>query len=179
MRWLLAVALLAVASRPAVACGVWVMQDAEKRLAIEWLINSASIARDDKAHVRLAALYLDIESKPGIRVVASRKVVFDIKADKVLRYGAAVGKLDGDSVVFGKTTYTIELAPNATPLHREMPDYALTVRRGDDVVIKAEHASGLCTQRVDDPSSPESVARATDEIRRRVIYYLAWRELGM
>jgi hypothetical protein len=179
MRWLLALAVIAVVARSADACGFWTMQDAEKKLAIGWLINSASIEKDDKDHLRLAALYLDIEAKQGIRVVTSRKVVFDIKDDKVLRYGNVVGKIDGDNVVFGKKTYAIELVRNATPLHQDMPDYKLTVTRGSDVVIQAEHASPLCTSALPKDPFDGPIVHATDEIRRRVIYYLAWREFGL
>jgi hypothetical protein len=160
------------AARPADACGFFNMTDRDKKLDIGWLINSASI---EKGGRRLAALYLDIEAKTGLRVVTSKTVIFDIRGDKVLRYGAVVGRTDGDTVTFGKKTFAIDLQRNAKPQHEGLPDYQLTVKRGDDVIVEAEHASALCS----------AMRRGNDEdldkqeIRRRVIYYLEWRELGM
>lgn len=102
------------AASPADACGFFRMTDRERKLDIGWLINSASIEKGGK---RLAALYLDIEAKTGLRVVTSKKVVFDIAGDKVRRYGV-------------------------------------------------------------DPFA-DADEQDQEEIRRRVIYYLEWRELGM
>jgi hypothetical protein len=171
MRWLLVLAVV-FAARPADACGFFRMSDRERKLDIGWLINSASIEKDGK---RLAALYLDIEAKTGLRVVTSKTVIYDIRGDKVLRYGAAVGRVDGDKVTFGKKTYAIDLQRNAKPQHEGLADYQLVVKRGDDVIVEADHASALCAamKRGDDEDADKQ------EIRRRIIYYLEWRELGM
>ena len=163
---------LVVLGRPADACGFWSMADKEKGLTIGYLINSASISKGER---RRAALYLDIESKQGLRVVKDRKVVFDIKGDKIRRYGKVVGTIDATgAVVFGKKKYTLELS-DPMPLH-DMPSWTLTVRRGDEVILTAEHASALCAGLHRDP--PMTEAESQDEVRRRVIYYLAWREVG-
>lgn len=158
-------------ARHADACGFWRMEDKEKGLSIGWLINSASIEKGER---RLAALYLDLEDKRGMRVTLGKKVVFDIAGTAVRRYGQVVGKRDNDkgTVTFGKHVYTIELT-NQHELHMA-PAWTLTVKRGDDVIVTSDEASSLCRAMnvgMDDAGSEE-------EVRRRVIYYLAWRELG-
>jgi hypothetical protein len=82
-----------LAARPASACGFWSMHDVEKKLDIGWLINAASITRDTGTdrEKRLAALYLDIDNPSGIRVVADRKVIYDLK-DPALRQGDRLGR---------------------------------------------------------------------------------------
>jgi len=78
-------------------------------------------------------------------------------------------------VAFGKRTYTIELA-NAHREHGGMWTWAtLTVKRGDVVVVTSDDASSLCSGIHRD--MPE--AEAADEVKRRVIYDLAWRETGL
>lgn len=162
-------ALLVVAPRVADACGFWSMTDKEKKRSIGYLINSAEIKNEkDK---RLGMLYLDIDNKPGLRVVRERKVVFDIKNGKVLKLGKAVGTIDGNNVTFGRRTYTIELTD---PHEHHTPSWKLAVKRGDQLIIEAEHASSLCAG-LHREMTPEQLE---DEVRRRVIYYLAWRELG-
>src|SRR5690242_13438585 len=107
MRMLVAVAfVLGIGAHHAHACGFWSMTDTEKHLDIGWLVNSASIEHDKK---RWAALYLDIDNKPGIRVAQDHKVVYDIKGDTVVRYGKPIAKLKDNTVAFGKRVYTIEL----------------------------------------------------------------------
>src|SRR5258706_16232993 len=88
------------------ACGFWAMTDTEKKLEIGWLVNAASIEHD---HKRWAALYLDIDNKPGIRVAQDHKVVYDIKGDTVVRYGKVIARLKDNTVTFGNRTYTIDL----------------------------------------------------------------------
>ena len=122
---------------------------------------------------RLAALYLDLEAKDGLRVVTSKQVIFDIKGDKVRRYGKVIGRIDSSGgFVLGKQTYTIELSDKSGD--HEMPTWKMVVKRGDTVVIESERASALCAGFKKNMTDEE----AQEEVRRRVIFYLAWRELG-
>src|SRR5512139_1548511 len=98
---------LVVAARPAEACGFWSMTDKEKQREVGYLINSASITNAAKR--RVGAFYLDIEAKSGLRVVRDKKVVFDIKGDKLVKLGKPVATIDGHTITFGKRAYTIEL----------------------------------------------------------------------
>jgi hypothetical protein len=174
--WLLAVVVLR--ARPAEACGFWSMTDNEKKLDIGWLINSGAITTT-KGERRIAALYLDLEAKDGIRVVTSKKVIYDIKGGKLRKYGTPVATFDpATGVSFGKRVYTIEL----TGEHERhgMPAWILTVKRGDTVIIESSEASALCAplaraQKGIDMSSTEQ----QEEVRRRVAFYLAWREVGL
>jgi hypothetical protein len=155
---------------PADACGFWSMEDQPKGLTIGWLINSASIEKGDK---RWAALYLDLDDPHGIRVTQGHKVVYDIKGDAVRRYGKAIGKVTADGVTFGSHAYTIELADHRL-VERIVHAWKLTAKLGDTVVISSEDASSLCSGMKHGMTEDE----AAEEVRRRVIYYLAWRETG-
>lgn len=173
--------LFVVAARPADACGSWTMTDKEKSLAIRWDISSAGISRTSAQSARrVAALYLDVESKDAPRVVSSKKVIFDVKDGKLRKYGKAVATIDdaAGTITFGKKTYTIAFADEKD--WHGMPAWTMTVKRGDTVVLESAEATALC--------APLAKARtgqdmSKDEqqltIRRRVQFYLAWRELGL
>jgi hypothetical protein len=167
----LAVALLVVVPRIADACGFWSMTDNEKKRSIGYLINSGEITSDKGK--RLGMLYLDIDNKPGLRVVRERKVVFDIKHGKLLKLGKAIATIDGNTISFGRRVYTIELT-DPHQEHEGIPAWKLAVKRGDQLILEAEHASSLCAGL----HREMTAAQLEDEVRRRVIYYLAWREVG-
>ena len=157
-------------TRPAEACGSWSMVDKERTLAIRYLINSASIT---KAARRRAALYFE-ERPDGLRVVKDRKVVLEIRGDKILKRGKQVGRIEPTgAVVLGKHTFTIELSEPGTT--HGMPSWRLSVRRGDTEIVEGTGVTALCAGGRDTPP-PEAEQHA--EIRQRVIYYLAWREVG-
>jgi hypothetical protein len=164
--------------RSASACGFWSMHDLEKKLDVGWLINAASITRDTGTdhERRLAALYLDIDNPGGIRVVADKKVIYDLKQSKILRYGKVIGSVDADgNATIGKVTYAISFS-DLKDFHG-MPAWTVTVKRGNDVIAETKTGSALCAGLHRDP--PMTEAEQQDEVRRRVIYYLAWRETGM
>ncbi len=161
---------LLISARPAHACGHWSMTDKEKQREIGFLINSAEITT---AKGRIGAFYLDIEHAKGLRTVKGRKVVYDIKGDKLTKSGKTVAKIAGDTIIFGKKTYTISLTDPHT-VHDVMPAWKLAVHKDGEVIVEAEHASSLCAG-LSKTMTPE---QHEDEVRRRVIYYLAWRELG-
>lgn len=162
---------LLVAARPAGACGFWSMTDVQKKRDIGFLINSAEITT---AKGRIGAFYLDIEHAKGLRTVKGRKVVYDIKGDKLTKSGKAVATIAGDTIIFGKKTYTISLTDPHT-MHDVMPAWKLAVHKDGELIVEAEHASSLCAGLAKKGMTP---AQHEDEVRRRVIYYLAWRELG-
>lgn len=169
---LLGLVIVLAGARSADACGFWRMKDVEKGREIGFLVNSATISR---GKARLGAIYLDIESKDGLRSVRDRRVVFDIKGDKLRKLGKAIGTIDrtSDTVTIKNVTYAIAL----TDYHEEhegMPAWKLEVRRGDQVIVTAEHASSLCAGLARTMTRDE----AMEEVRRRVIFYLAWRATG-
>jgi hypothetical protein len=99
--------------------------------------------------------------------------VFDVKNGKLLKFGKAVATIEGNLISFGRRKYTIELT-NPHMEHEVMPAWTLAVKRGDQLIIESEHASSLCAG-LHHEMTPE---QHEEEVRRRVIYYLAWREVG-
>lgn len=172
-RLVVAVVLAGALAAPAAdACGFFRMEDHEKHLTIGNLINSAAISTIDKdgnEGKRIDALYFDTDNAAGLRVAADHKVVFDVRGDKVLHYGKPIGTIaaNGD-VTFGRHTYTIELTDERVE-HERMKTWKLVVKRGDTVIVESPDASALC-------AAFDGRHDAVDEVRRRVIYYLAWRE---
>ena len=170
MRLALVIAFLVV-PRIANACGFWSMTDNEKKWTVGYLINSGEI-KNEKGK-RIGVFYLDIDNEPGLRVVRDRKVVFDVKKGKLLKFGKAVATIEGNLISFGRRKYTIELT-NPHMEHDVMPTWTLAVKRGDQLIVESEHASSLCAGLHEQMTSEQH----EEEVRRRVIYYLAWRELG-
>jgi hypothetical protein len=161
-------AALLVPIRIASACGAWDMHDVDKHVTVQYLINAASIYKDGKDGARgprIAALYLDLDAPSGLRVVRERQVVFDIRGDKLLRFGKPIGTLTATGVTIGKTEYAIELVEG--PTIDTMPTWNATVRRGADTIVTGERLYAMCRK-----------GAGVDEIRRRIVYYLAWRATG-
>jgi hypothetical protein len=185
--FVVALLLAFLAPRIADACGVWHMEDKEKKVDIEWLINSGRVNRpnpkakpDDYAtrSITLGALYLDIENKSGLRVVRDGKVVFDIVAGKLRKFGKVVATIDGDTIKFGSRAYAIAWVDKG-PWH-DFPSWAFTVKRGDAVVLESAQASALCAgaHALAKTGKPLPDADQLAEIRNRIAFYLAWREVG-
>ena len=172
MRSALVIAVMLFVARPAFACGFWSMEDTQKKVTIGFLINSAEIKKGEK---RLGAFYLDIENKAGLRTSVGRKVQFDIKNGKLRKFGKVVATIDGDDITFGKKKFTVSLL-NPHKVDGVMPAFTLSVKQDDDaVVITSEEASSLCAG-IHKESFTDDDAR--EEVRRRVFFYLAWREVG-
>ncbi len=172
----LIVAALLVLPRIADACGVWHMDDVEKKWQVDWVINAGSII-NSKTKARLSALYLD-EQKDGLRVVKDRKVIFDIAGTKLRKAGKPVATFDDASVSFGKRVYTFTFE-SAGDWHG-FPSWKVVVKRGDTVVIESAQASALCAvaAAMASTKTPMPDADQMAEIRRRIMFYLAWREVG-
>jgi hypothetical protein len=180
MRWIAAFALVlvvAIPPQPAHACGAWDLTDLDNKVVVEWLINAGTVRRGD---TRVANLYLDLDAPGGVRVAADHKVVFDVVRGKVLRYGKRVGTVDGDTVTIGGHAYTLEFSDLRIEhglREIEIDSWKLVVRRGDATVLTSDRASSLCAPL--HRKTPMTEADQRDEVRRRVTFYLAWRELGM
>lgn len=171
-----ALVLVVAGAHPASACGYWRMTDLEKQLAIGWLINSGEI-KTAKGK-RVTALYLDIETPGNLKVVTSKKVIFDVKDGKLRRYGRPVATIDGTQITFGKRVYSVEFT-DQKPLH-DMPSWTVTVKRGQDHIVESSDASALCAVAEAAMHGLElSIPDQQSEIVRRIAFYLAWRELGM
>ena len=170
----LVVTALLVLPRLADACGVWHMNDTEKKWQVDWVINAGSIS-NAKTRAKLSALYLD-EQKDGLRVVKDRKVIFDIAGTKLRKAGKPVATFDDTSVSFGRRVYTFTFK-SAGEWHG-FPSWKVEVKRGDTVVIESAQASALCAAAMASTKTPMPDADQMSEIRRRIMFYLAWREVG-
>lgn len=170
--WLVGVIALVALTGPAAACGFWRMTDAEKKLEIGWLINSASIKKGAR---RVGALYLDTESKHGPRVVAGKRVVLDVVDGRLRKRGKPIGAIAGNTITIGKRTYTIAFTDPSD--YHGMAAWALTVTRGDDVIVTSAQAAALCAPMHHNPPLSEDAQQ--DTIIRRVAFYLAWRDVGL
>jgi len=172
----LVLAVVLAVPRIADACGVWHMADVEKKWKVAWVINAGSIM-NARTRAKLAAIYLDTEHKDGMRAVKDRKVLFDVTGDKLRKLGKQVATFDHTSVSFGKRIYTFALERG--PDSHGYPAWKVTVKRGDTVVIESAEASALCavahaeSRGVKMPDEDQM-----SEIRRRIMFYLAWREVG-
>lgn len=168
--------VLVLAPRIADACGVWHMTDVENKLDVEWWINAGLINNAKKVKVGHLGM---TENKDGLSVFKDRKTLYDVAGGKLRKYGKAVATYDDASVSFGKRVYTFAF-DNAPDLHG-MPSWTVTVRRGDTVVLESKDASALCAfaaaQAKTGAPLPEADQKA--EIRRRMMFYLAWREVGV
>jgi len=165
-----------LAARSADACGYFFMEDHERHLLIENLINAATIStvgKDGKADKTVTTLYYDTEYESGLRVSLKNTVVFDVRGSDVLKYGKVVGTIasNGD-VSFGKHTYKIELTDERLDKRLSahgVTTWTMTVKRGDTLVLDSAGVSALC-------AALGGHRDARDEVRRRIIFYLAWRE---
>lgn len=167
---LVGVWLLLGNAKRADACGTWSMEDKEKGTDIVFWINSAVVTKGER---RRGAFYMT-ETEHGLRVVQGRKVVMYADGDKLRRRGKVVGTIDDAGLTLGKKRFDIILDNPGTK--RGQPSWSLTVKRGDKVIIEGKDVWALCFGRPDAPKVPSELQA---EIRRRVIYYLAWRELGL
>jgi hypothetical protein len=163
---------IVLAPRIADACGSWHMKDVDKKLDVRWVVDAAQISN---AKATLAALYLDGEDKGDkVRVVANRKVIFDFAGDKLRRYGKPVATFDAASMTIGKKTFTFAFT-DPHELHG-FTAWKMTVKLGDKLVIESRDATAICAAAARGGMSDEDMQA---HIRREVMFYLAWRELGM
>lgn len=173
----LVVAIALLAPKLAEACGVWHMTDVEKKLDVEWWINAGAI-HNPKTKGKVGHLGLDTEHKDGMRVFKDRKTLYDLAGGKLRKYGKPVATFDDTSVTFGKRVYTFTLE-DAGDWHG-FPSWKVSVKRGDTVVIESKQASALCAGAAAKAKTgqalPDDDQKA--EIRRRIMFYLAWREVG-
>lgn len=164
--WLigLIVGLVLVSPRVADACGSWSMVDVEKGYVATYHVTTVNVYKRLKtgdAGKKVMTQWQDPEAAGGTRVVRGKAVALDIKDNKVLKGKKTIGTIGDDgTVTFGKSTYTIEFGAE---VDHPLASWKLVVKRGDTVVLQTERASALCQ------------SRSQEDVRRRVIFYLAWR----
>jgi hypothetical protein len=115
------------------------------------------------------------DSAAALHTEAGGRPQLTISADRLYLYGKPVGELQGDGLRIGGTTYQVLVTPNPQPPARpgDREDrWLVEVRRGEQR-IAGGRAMAMC---LGGPRLVEGPAQEL-EVRRRVLYYLAWRQL--
>lgn len=176
LAWVL-IACIWLVPRIADACGTWDMTDVEKKLEIQWWINAGQIF-NPKTKSKAGHLGLSERKDGTLYVFKNDKPLYEVAGDKLRKWGKPVATFDDTSVSFGKRIYTFAFEDGGD--FHGMPSWKVTVKRGDTIVIESKQASALCAfaaaQAKTGKPLPEADQKA--EIRRRMMFYLAWREVG-
>jgi hypothetical protein len=159
------------------ACGFWTLHDDERGADVGWLVDSADVRR--QGH-RVGAFYLDVDAPGGARVAEGKEVVFDVARGWLRRRGKPVGRLvDQGALAIGPARYALAFSdPHTYQGSATLTAWRLEVRRGDEVVLHADEATALCAAAPDAPAAATTPEGQQAEIRRRVAFYLLWRDLG-
>lgn len=173
---LAAVVLIAV-PRGAEACGVWRLNDHEAGRVVKYYIHTMHVWRDGPRKGRTINLHIDGRDTPSMFLRVGKRKELDLRGGKLRRSGRTVGTVAGDVLRIGRNEYTIKIEHRPAKTGPSVMRWWVEVRRGEQLVADGQ-AMSLCL----DGPPPElytkaGAGRETDEIRRRVIYYLAWRDL--
>lgn len=162
-------AWVAIGARAASACGEWSLTDTQRKASVSYYVSTANVAMGKKRGV-----FWIVEAAGGIQASDGKRVVVDVKDGAIVHRKKKIGTLaaDGTAVIKGRT-YTIALL-DPHPVHG-MPGWNVEVRLGDAVIATGE-AMSLCAAMHREP--PLTTAQLEDEVRRRVLYYLVWRDSG-
>lgn len=159
--------------RSAQACGAWFLTDEEAQHRVRFYIHSVSTQRGEEDAVRVFFIAGDAAHELYLEDHGRRLI--DIQGETLRLSGRPVGRVSGDSVTIRDRTYQISVQPNPVaqknPHHLESA-WLVEVRREGSVIARGD-AMALClAARRDAPPEEQQL-----EIRRRTLYYLAWRDL--
>lgn len=160
----------AVGLRDASACGVWHLSDTQRKATVAFYITTANVSMGKKRGV-----FWIVDTPTGVQASNGKRTVLDVVDGDVRYRKKKIGTLGADGAVTLKgKAYTIALL-DPHPVHGDIPGWNVEVRAGDKVIATGE-AMSLCAAMHKDP--PLTTAQLEDEVRRRVLYYLVWRDLG-
>ena len=178
LRSLLVILLCLIPVRTALACGQWSLQDEERGQSVEFYIRSTFLQTGQRApgeppHNRI--LLMEGDSADKLHTEAGGRPQLVLAGTTLLLHGQAVGELRGSELRLGRAMYQILISRNPQiPADSDNPQgrWLVEVRRGEQRIAHGR-AMAMCLggalQRTD--------AEQEVEVRRRVTYYLAWREL--
>ena len=165
-------------SSAAAACGTWLLQDDERHQRVRFYIRTTFLIPDGAAQEQppqTRILVMEVESAEQLHTELSGRTQLDVVNTKLRLRGQVVGELRGERLTLGPREYQIAIAvrPEAAahPERRENR-FQVEVRRGEHPIAHGQ-AMALCLgglRGADD-------AQQELEVRRRVAFYLAWREL--
>ena len=162
----------------AAACGTWLLEDAERHQSVRFYIRTTFLipdGHDPEQPLKNRILVMEGESAQQLHTEVSGRTQLDVMNNQLRLRGRVVGELSGERLTIGRLVYQITVAvrPEAAahPERRENR-FLVEVRRGEQPVAHGQ-AMALCLgglRGADD-------AQQELEVRRRVTFYLAWREL--
>jgi len=179
--FVLSVALLAGGlPRITHACGVWSLKDEGLGRVVTFYVENTLISPPKgKRGPRAMILRLAGSSAATLHSVIGRRPDLQFKDGALRRRGKALGTIDGDKLTLGQQRYTISLTDRLAewgPMHR----WEVKVLQGERLIAGGK-AMSLCIGTTNAPPpgerGPKWLAVEQEEIRRRVVLYLAWRQL--
>jgi hypothetical protein len=170
-------ALVAGASGIAEACGVWHLQDKGLKRKVTFYVENVLITRPKgKRGPRKMILRISGKSAEGMYSKLGRRKHMYFEGHTLRRRGKLIGTITGDTLGLRKGRFTIGVThrPEWGPHHH----WEVKVTRGERLVASGK-AMALCMGSGAPPGEQDAAGLAVErkEIQRRVILYLAWRQL--
>ncbi len=175
---------LAVVHGAALACGTWDGQDRQLHANVGFYIENIVVK---PARKPAEYIYLKAESLPAMhaedthgRTMISFSTPPEQLKGELRLYRGKGGTYDGDRLRL-RNGRAFVIAVTKNPEYRDKHDLPIKwiadVKEGDQTVLHAV-AMAMCFQQAGEYDSPERDERERIEIRRRLMIYLAWRELA-
>ncbi len=162
----------------AAACGTWWLQDDERHQSVRFYIRSTFLIPDGhnpETPPQNRILLMEGESAQQLHTEVSGRTQLDVMNNQLRLRGRVVGELSGERLTLGRLVYQIAVAvrPEAAahPERRENR-FQVEVRRGEQLIAHGQ-AMAMCLGGLKGADD----AQQELEVRRRVTFYLAWREL--
>ena len=162
----------------AAACGTWLLEDDERHQSVRFYVRTTFLIPDGhnpEQPLQNRILVMEGESAQQLHTEVSGRTQLDVVNNQLRLRGRVVGELSGERLTIGRLVYQIDVAVRkeaaAHPERRENR-FQVEVRRGEQPIAHGQ-AMALCLgglRGADD-------AQQELEVRRRVTFYLAWREL--
>lgn len=171
--------LVAAAPGAAEACGVWRLKDSGLKREVTFYVENVLVSLPrGKRGPRKMVLRLSGQSAETMHSKLGRRKHMYFEGDTLRRRGKVIATVKGDAVTIRRRRFSIGLThhPGWDPPH----SWAVKVTQGERVIASGK-AMALCMgmSNAPPPEKRDAKWRAIErkEIQRRVILYLAWRQL--
>lgn len=146
------------------ACEPFRFEDPDLGRMVSFLVGSVRIPREPEDLV----LFRVEGAQPAELRATAGNIALGIEGEDVKIGGAVVGALKGSELVVGTVGYQIELGALKG---KKLGVQSMTVARAGMPLVKVSAPAGLCLA-----DGPQGTPAELEEIRRRLVYYLLWRE---
>ncbi len=170
------VVMLLLAPAGARACGTWTLRDEESERAVKFYIHTAFATAKDAPEARI--LLVGGDRADAMYTERGGRHQLDFSGDTLRLYGKPIGRRDGDTLELGRRRYRIAVTRN--PASKDIQDRWLVEVHRDERRIARGVAMAMCMASMRPPfDEPGGKGDQLDtlEIRNRVIFYLAWRDV--